>query len=88
MTKYPFAYYIKKSFRSYIRHSMCRCIYQFICRAFLLSIHQSCNSVAYPSNWTLYCNISDTKTQPNYSRFENHVLHSKLSRQHAPAMIL
>lgn len=78
MTKYPFAYYINQSFRLYIRHSRCRYIYQFNCRAFLLSIHQSFNSVAYPSDWTLYCNISDTETQPNYSRFENHVLHSKL----------
>lgn len=87
MTTYPFAYYINQSFRSYICHSMYRYIYQFICRAFLLSIHQSFNSVAYPSNWTLYCNISDIKTYPNYSRFENHVLHSKLSRKHALALI-
>jgi len=34
----------------YIRHSMCRYIYQFICRAFLLSIHQSFNSVSFQLN--------------------------------------
>lgn len=86
-TKYPFAYYINQSISSYRRHSIGRSIDQSICRDFLLPIHLSYNSVAYPSNSTLYFNISDTKTQPNYSRFDNYALHSKLSQQHALAWI-
>lgn len=86
-TKYPFAYYINQSISSYRHHSIGRSIDQSICRDFLLPIHLSYNSVAYPSNSTLYFNISDTKTQPNYSRFDNYALHSKLSQQHALAWI-